>query len=43
MPVFGFARKEQPQPFARDITDKEDLDEQVFSCRKTIKIQTNWE
>ena len=27
MPPFGFARKEQPQSFTTDITDKEDLEE----------------
>ena len=27
MPPFGFGRKEQPQPFTTDITDKDDLEE----------------
>jgi hypothetical protein len=27
MPPFGFGRKEQPQSFTTDITDKEDLEE----------------
>ena len=27
MPPFGFGRKEQPQSFTPDITDKEDLEE----------------
>jgi hypothetical protein len=27
MPLFGFGRKEQPQSFTTDITDKEDLEE----------------
>ena len=27
MPAFGFGRKEQPQFFTADITDKEDLEE----------------
>ncbi len=27
MPPFGFGRKEQPQPFTTEITDKEDLEE----------------
>ena len=27
MPPFGFGRKEQPQSFITDITDKEDLEE----------------
>jgi hypothetical protein len=26
MPPFGFGRKEQPQSFTTDITDKEDLE-----------------
>ena len=28
MPPFGFGRKEQPQSFTTDITDKEDLEDQ---------------
>ena len=27
MPPFGFGRKEEPQSFTTDITDKEDLEE----------------
>ena len=27
MPPFGFGRKEQPQSFTTDITDKDDLEE----------------
>ena len=43
MPAFGFSRKEQPQPFATDITDKGDLDEQVFTYRQSRFKLTNWE
>ena len=43
MPAFGFGRKEQPQPFDTDTTDKEDLDEQVFSCRQSRFKLNNWE
>jgi hypothetical protein len=30
MPRFGFGRKEEPQSFTTDITDKEDLEEDLY-------------
>jgi hypothetical protein len=39
MPPFGFGRKEEPQSFTIDITDKEDLDEQVLLVARQSRFK----